>query len=279
MFNFAWFKFLKVKVHPRQRLKMLLSDVDLEVRLNDVIIGYVGAGSVSLLGKLQDLNPNCRFDIGRFCQANETSKISLGGEHAIEQHINNSLSGAPLLQYSLSGRANALKTKGRCVIGSGVIIGLNAVILSGANLGDGCIVGASAVCTNHYPAYSVVAGIPARVLKTRPPTAVASVVAYWDLKLKALLSVVEGQASLADVAEKGIRRSKAKVVLNLTIKDGKVVDQMVSGIKIGNIFFELEKLSANAQTIFKQVQTVSDEIILTNDFDELLYHEEMQLLR
>ncbi|MBL8120850.1 MAG: acyltransferase [Anaerolineae bacterium] len=47
-------------------------------------------------------------------------------------------------------------------------IGINAVILPGVTVGRGAIVGAGAVVTHDVPAYAMVAGVPARVLRARP---------------------------------------------------------------------------------------------------------------
>jgi acetyltransferase-like isoleucine patch superfamily enzyme len=53
------------------------------------------------------------------------------------------------------------------VIGRGAFIGARAVVLKGTVLGPGCAVGAGAVVTGGtYPAGSVLAGNPARVVKT-----------------------------------------------------------------------------------------------------------------
>lgn len=54
-------------------------------------------------------------------------------------------------------------------IGRDVWIGANAVILAGISVGDGVVVGAGAVVTRDVPAWSVVTGVPARVVKVRQP--------------------------------------------------------------------------------------------------------------
>lgn len=54
---------------------------------------------------------------------------------------------------------------GRIKIGNRCWIGAKAVILKDVELGDGCVVGAGAVVTKSFPAGSVVAGVPARLLK------------------------------------------------------------------------------------------------------------------
>jgi acetyltransferase-like isoleucine patch superfamily enzyme len=51
-------------------------------------------------------------------------------------------------------------------IGNEVWIGANAVILPGVTIGDGAIVAAGAVVSRDVPSYTVVAGVPARVIRT-----------------------------------------------------------------------------------------------------------------
>lgn len=52
------------------------------------------------------------------------------------------------------------------VIGKDVWIGGHASILPGVTIGDGAVVGAGAVVTKDVPPRAVVAGVPARVIKT-----------------------------------------------------------------------------------------------------------------
>lgn len=52
-------------------------------------------------------------------------------------------------------------------IGNDVWIGDSAVIIEGVTIGDGAIVAAGSVVTKDVPAYAIVAGAPARILKYR----------------------------------------------------------------------------------------------------------------
>lgn len=51
-------------------------------------------------------------------------------------------------------------------IGNHVWIGTRAIILKGVTIGDGAVVAAGAVVTKDVPAHTIVAGIPAKVIKT-----------------------------------------------------------------------------------------------------------------
>ncbi|HBN4333859.1 TPA: maltose O-acetyltransferase, partial [Escherichia coli] len=53
-------------------------------------------------------------------------------------------------------------------IGDNVWIGFQAAILKGVTIGEGAVVAARAVVTKDVPAWSVVAGNPAKVVKEIP---------------------------------------------------------------------------------------------------------------
>lgn len=52
-------------------------------------------------------------------------------------------------------------------IGNDVWIGAGSTILDGVNLGEGVVVAAGAVVTKDVPPYSIVGGVPARVIGER----------------------------------------------------------------------------------------------------------------
>lgn len=58
-----------------------------------------------------------------------------------------------------------------CTIGNEVLVGMGAIILDGAQIGDQCIIGANATVTMHtiIPPGSLVLGSPATVKKTLSP--------------------------------------------------------------------------------------------------------------
>ncbi len=74
-------------------------------------------------------------------------------------------------------------------IGHDVWIGTSAVILRGVKIGNGAIVAAGAVVTKDVPAFAIVGGIPAKILKMRFPEEVIAAlekVAWWEYNMSEL---------------------------------------------------------------------------------------------
>jgi len=68
------------------------------------------------------------------------------------------------------------------VIHDDVWIGLNAVILQGVTIGRGAIIGAGAVVTRDIPAWSVVRGVPAKVVRSRLDDVAAPMVEHATVR-------------------------------------------------------------------------------------------------
>lgn len=76
-----------------------------------------------------------------------------------------------------------LPDKGDTVVGNDVWIAYEAVIMPGVKIGDGAIVAAKSVVTKNVPAYTIVGGNPAKIIKQRFPEEIISElleIAWWN---------------------------------------------------------------------------------------------------
>jgi acetyltransferase-like isoleucine patch superfamily enzyme len=60
-------------------------------------------------------------------------------------------------------------------VGAGASIGTNATILAGVTIGEGAIIGAGSVVTKNVPPHTIVAGVPARILRRVPVSTPAAI--------------------------------------------------------------------------------------------------------
>jgi virginiamycin A acetyltransferase len=110
---------------------------------------------------------------GRYCQTAEGSQIGIGG------HPTNWLS-THFFQYRDSfdpcptdhpeNLRGQFEESPPTTIGSDVWIGSNAFVKAGVSIGHGAIVGAGAVVVKDVPAFAIVGGTPATLIRFRFPT-------------------------------------------------------------------------------------------------------------
>jgi acetyltransferase-like isoleucine patch superfamily enzyme len=102
------------------------------------------------------------------CQITAVNRIIIGDEvligsrvlitdHSHGEITREDLEKAPLKRKLIS--------KGPVVIGSRVWIGSGAAVMPGVTIGDNCIIGANSVVTKSFPAYSVIGGNPAKLIR------------------------------------------------------------------------------------------------------------------
>ncbi len=145
-----------------------------------------------------------RLIIGKFCAIAEGARFIMNG-------ANHALSGFSTYPFNIFGHGWEegfdqttwqREVRGDTVVGNDVWIGMEAIIMPGVTIGDGAIVGAKSVVTHDVPPYSVVAGNPAKAVKTRfdrRTVARLLAVAWWDWpvdKITRNLNAIRG----ADIA-------------------------------------------------------------------------------
>jgi acetyltransferase-like isoleucine patch superfamily enzyme len=127
---------------------------------------------------------NC--NVGMYCSVAEGVKIGLSS------HPTNFISTSPLF-YS-SGNTfnyqlvveNSFEANRKNFIGNDVWIGVNAIIMDGITVGNGAIIGAGAIVTHDVPAYAIVVGVPAKLIKYRYAAEVINQLEklkWWDKDL------------------------------------------------------------------------------------------------
>jgi len=149
---------------------------------------------------LFDFSPE-RLIIGKFCQiADGVMFITASANHRYD-----GISSFPFAIFDegpTEGRPSMPGTGRDTVIGHDVWIGQGAKILPGAQIGNGVIVGAGAVVAGQVPAYSVVAGNPAKLLRRRFSEAQCEAleqIAWWAWPIERILAH-EAEIMGADIA-------------------------------------------------------------------------------
>jgi acetyltransferase-like isoleucine patch superfamily enzyme len=115
--------------------------------------------------KLRQWGEGAQLKIGAFCSIAAGVKIFLGGEHHTGWVTTFPF---PALWKTVAGQYPGHPySKGDVIVGNDVWIGTEALIMSGVRIGDGAVIGARAVVSKDVPAYAIVAGNPARIVRMR----------------------------------------------------------------------------------------------------------------
>lgn len=109
----------------------------------------------------------CSVSIGDNCVINRGCYLDGRGSIVVGNNVNISF-GTTILTMQHEAHSTIFECKvGDVTIENDVWIGAKAIILPGVILGRGSVVAAGAVVTKDVPEYSIVAGVPARVIGTR----------------------------------------------------------------------------------------------------------------
>jgi acetyltransferase-like isoleucine patch superfamily enzyme len=142
--------------------------------------------------------PGARIEVGAFCSIQRESRILAGSEHVMTRASTFPFN-AQLFDPDRGNLGEAID-RGPTMIGNDVWIGMRAIVLSGVMIGDGAVIAAGAVVSRSVPAYSIVAGNPARVVRYRFDETTRRrllALSWWDWDEAALAAA--GDAFMCDV--------------------------------------------------------------------------------
>jgi virginiamycin A acetyltransferase len=125
-----------------------------------------------------------RLIIGKFCAIARGVKFIMNGAN----HQMNGISTFPFFIFGNGWEvarpaADELPYKGDTIIGNDVWIGYDALIMPGVTIGDGAIIAARSVVAADVPAYTIVGGNPAQIVRRRfdaDSVRRLQSVAWWD---------------------------------------------------------------------------------------------------
>lgn len=147
-------------------------------------------GSIGRASYVGDYTRIKNTTIGAFCSIGPDVILGGLGKHPVDH-----LSSHPAF-YSNIGQSGlsfsniiTFEEQAHTQVGNDVWIGARAVVLDGVMIGDGAIVAAGAVVVRDVPAFSVVGGVPAKVIRYRfQPDTIEALgrIRWWDLKDNAL---------------------------------------------------------------------------------------------
>ena len=155
-----------------------LSNVDFEGR-NAVpdrcnFSGTIKVGYATTLGYNNFLHGD--VTIGKYCQIGADVAIHAKNHPTsfLSTYINNSL---------FAGDLKSLRQINKIVIGNDVWIGHNVMIVGNVTIGNGAVLAAGCVVTKDVFPYSIVGGVPAKLIKKRFPEIIIDEIEelqWWD---------------------------------------------------------------------------------------------------
>jgi phosphonate metabolism protein (transferase hexapeptide repeat family) len=151
------------------------------------------------IGDFSYLGPDCIVadaQIGRFCAI--AARVRIGApNHPIERPSLHRFTYCPEYYSATASRDAAFfaaRRDDRVTIGNDVWIGHAVTVLPGVTVGDGAVLAAGAVVAKDVAPYTIVGGVPARVIRERFSRDIAerlARIAWWEWPFETILERLE----------------------------------------------------------------------------------------
>lgn len=150
-------------IGPGYDIKPILKGVELG---NNVIVGKNAWFDISRYTKNAGIRVGDGTQIGRNAVISACKKIHIGKKCLLSYNVSIMDHDHNVLDPDISPLEGGTTEGHEIVIEDECFIGAHSFILKGVRLGKHCVVGANSVVTDSFPAYSVIAGSPARLIRT-----------------------------------------------------------------------------------------------------------------
>ncbi len=143
----------KNKIEWKKRNKNNKTWIGSAKNINCITVGSMTWGEINTVDFYPSSVEECKINIGSYCSIASGVRFIRGGEHRIDR-----LS-TYLFKSSFSlGEETNIKHSKDIIISDDVWIGMDCLILPGASVGQGAIIGAGSVVRGIVPPYSVYVG-------------------------------------------------------------------------------------------------------------------------